>query len=231
MVVLAVRPQDAVEALSGLPFRTTQMVISVIAVLSTDDIARLVSPATRVVRAIPLPEVARRSGPIPAYPSDEDADALLGRLGRVLTTPTETALDAYSAVSGLIAGHLDYLDAASEWLTEQGVPALDARRYVATIFREDASQLDEEVPFAELADRYATVGGLNEQVRHLTSADIRKLIHHALAGCWFAYRPGDPSSRWMLVRTRTNEGSDKIVRRHALRICRCRGQREIEATR
>lgn len=180
-VVLAVRPQDADVALAGLPFTPAQTVISVIAGLSVDDVARLVTPATRIVRAVPLPEVSRRSGLTPIYPADDDAKALFEPLGGVLVPPTESALDAYSAVTSLISGHLDYLEAVSGWLTEQGVPSTDARRYVAAIFRELSSGLDGEVPFVELADRFATAGGINEQVRKsLGAAGMQQMVRQAL---------------------------------------------------
>ena len=181
VVVLAVRPQDAVAALSALPFRPTQTVISVMAGLSIDAVSRLVAPATRVVRAIPLPEVARRSGMVPVHPFDGDAKALFERVGQVVFPPTEAALDAHSAVTAVVAGHLDYLDSVSGWLADQGVPPAEARRYVATIFRELSAGLDGEIPFAEMADRYATAGGINEQMRLLTSAEVRGIMRQALS--------------------------------------------------
>jgi pyrroline-5-carboxylate reductase len=180
-VVLAVRPDDASTALAGLPYQSRQTIISVMAGLSIEDVSRLVAPATRVVRAIPLPEVARRSGTTPVFPADECTAALFARLGQVLVPPTEAALDAYSAVTALIGAHLDYLDAVSRWLGDQGVPAPDARRYVAAIFRELSLGLDVETAYAKLADDFSTPGGINAQVRAaLHSAGLGPMMHQAL---------------------------------------------------
>lgn len=190
VVVLAVRPPDA-GVLSGLPFRTAQPVISAMAGVPVAVLAELVAPATRISRAIPLPESARRSGIVPIHPFDEAAVEFFSRLGGVVVTPTEAALDAHSAVSSLIAGHLDYLDAVSEWFSEQGVPPVDARRYVAAIFKETTAGLDGDVPFTELADHHSTPGGLNEQVRNATSADIRRIVRGALSDVLERISPSD----------------------------------------
>lgn len=180
-VVLAVRPQDAEVALAGLPFRADQPIISAIAGVSVADLVTLVAPATQISRSIPLPELARRSGIVAMYPSEATAEAFFGRMGTVAVTPSEAALDAHSAVTSLIAGYLDYLSAVSEWFAEQGVPPLDARRYVVATFKEATAGLDGAVPFTDLADEHSTPGGLNEQVRNATSADIERLIRQALS--------------------------------------------------
>lgn len=70
-VVLAVRPQDASHALSHLPFRDGQTVISVMGGISIAELAQMVSPATNLARAIPLPEVAQGSGVVVVYPPPE----------------------------------------------------------------------------------------------------------------------------------------------------------------
>src|ERR1017187_7079782 len=67
-VVLAVRPQVAEEVLSGLRFSSGQIVISLVAGFSARRIADLVTPARKIWRAIPLPSVAQRRGPIALYP-------------------------------------------------------------------------------------------------------------------------------------------------------------------
>lgn len=181
VVVLAVRPQDAAEALPTLPFRAEQAVVSVIAGLAVEEVSDLVAPAKRVARAIPLPDVARRTGSIPVYPADETANAMFARLGRVINPRTEQAFNAYSAVSALVAGYLDYLDSISGWLTEQGASDRESRDYVGTIFREVTAHIDGTAAFAVLADEHATPGGLNEMVREITSESVRQIVRDALA--------------------------------------------------
>jgi pyrroline-5-carboxylate reductase len=181
VAVLAVRPQDASVALSGLPFRPEQPVVSVMAGIDLEQLTRLVAPATRIARAIPLPEVARRGSLIPIFPFERSAMDLFERVGSVVVPPTELAFDAHSAVTAVVAGHFDYLGAIGDWFARQGVPPADARRYVAAIFRQVSRELDGEVPFSELADAHATAGGLNEQVRRdLAAAGVLRSVQQAL---------------------------------------------------
>src|SRR5205085_6596022 len=82
-VVLAVRPQIAEAVLSELQFASGHIVISLIAGLSSSRIADLVTPASRIWRAIPLPSVARKGGPIAVYPPGGAATELFATLGEV----------------------------------------------------------------------------------------------------------------------------------------------------
>ncbi len=163
-VILAVRPQDAANALAGLAFSQDQTVISLMAGLQVAKVRALVKPAVKVARAIPLPAVAMRAGPTPVYPPDEDASALFDRLGSAIRLDDEGAFDALAAASSTVAAHFAYLDAISRWLAARAVPAEDAQRYVASIFATLAGSLGSGTTgFADAARDHATPGGYNEQ--------------------------------------------------------------------
>jgi pyrroline-5-carboxylate reductase len=165
VVFLCVRPQDAPAALAELAFRASQTVISVVAGVQMDALGRLVAPAEDLVRAIPLPAVARRSGLTAIHPPHELARAIFEPLGGVIAVDDEHALDALSASTATIAAHLAYLDTVSRWLAARGIPESDATRYVAAVFGALSGTLSATPPedFNALADEYATAGGINEQ--------------------------------------------------------------------
>ncbi len=165
VVLLCVRPQDAHAALSDLAFRSQQAVISVMAGVSIDALRALVAPAEDLVRAIPLPAVARRSGLTAIHPRHELARAIFDPLGGVIAVDDERALDALSASTATIAAHLAYLDTISRWLADRGVPQTEATRYVAAVFGALSGTLlgTQAIDFRTLADEYATAGGINEQ--------------------------------------------------------------------
>jgi pyrroline-5-carboxylate reductase len=165
VVLLCVRPQDAFAALSDLTFRAQQAVISVVAGVPIHALRRLVAPAEVLVRAIPLPAVARRAGLTAIYPRHELARAIFEPLGGVIAADDERALEALSASTATIAAHLAYLDTISRWLADRGIPQADATRYVAAVFGALAGTLRATQPsdFRALADEYATAGGTNEQ--------------------------------------------------------------------
>src|SRR5205085_1987281 len=87
VVLVCVRPQDAPGALWELSFGASQTVISVMAGVPLRAVRGMVAPAEDVVRAIPLPAVARRSGLTAIHPPHDGARAILGRT----TTPPAAA--------------------------------------------------------------------------------------------------------------------------------------------
>jgi pyrroline-5-carboxylate reductase len=183
IVLLCVRPEDAPTAFPDLTFRAEQTVISVMAGIRSDALRPLVAPAEDVVRAIPLPAVASRSGLTAIHPPHELARSIFDRLGDVIAVEDERAFDALSASTATIAAHLAYLDTISGWLADRGLPATDATRYVAEVFRGVSATLPgvEENGFGTLSDEYATAGGLNEQfLTALRGAGTFELVDRTL---------------------------------------------------
>ena len=183
VVLLCVRPQDARAALADLSLRAGQGVISVIAGIPISELRTLVGPAEVIVRAIPLPAVARRSGVTAIHPPSPLAQAIFDPLGGVMAVDHERALEALSASTATLAAHLAYLDTISRWLTDQGIAEADATRYVASVFGGLSGSLLSAQPtnFGTLADEYATAGGLNEQfLAAVRDAGSFKIVEQAL---------------------------------------------------
>ena len=103
VVLLCVRPQDAPAALSDLSFQARQAVISVMAGIPIGALRTLVGPAEVIVRAIPLPAVARRAGLTAIHPRSEHARAIFDPLGGVMAVDDERALEALSASTATLA--------------------------------------------------------------------------------------------------------------------------------
>jgi len=184
-VILAVRPQDAGAVLGSLRFRPEQRVISLIATFSVADIRRLVAPATTVLRAVPLPSVARHLGPVAMYPPDAEVAELFDRIGTAVEVAEEPQLDALWAVTALIAPYYALLGRVSAWLTEAHLDGELADRYVGALFH--ALAVDALAAgrhgFASLAEQAQTPGGLNEQaLRQLTEAGWYEPLAEALDG-------------------------------------------------
>ena len=164
-VVVCLRKADA-HLLGDLVWRPEQVVISAIAGVGIDELAPWVAPASRIARSVPMPPVAWRAGLTAVHPPLPEARDLFDRLGETLEVPDVTAYEALSATSATLAGFFEYLSTQSDWLESVGIPARDARRYVAATYAGALGSLQTGTPdFAELAAEYATPGGVNEQVR------------------------------------------------------------------
>jgi pyrroline-5-carboxylate reductase len=186
VVLLCVRPQVARETLAGLRFRPDQVVISLIAGITIDELGEIVAPATEIVRCIPLPSVARRADTTPIHPPHPVAKALFARLGEPIDVPDARAFDGFAVASATVAAHFAYLRAISEWLEPLGIARDDAQRYMAAVFAGLGPILERDHDFEHLARGHATVGGINEQfLRTLTEAgvydDVRAGLDRVLA--------------------------------------------------
>lgn len=165
-VLLAVRPQVAHGVLRELRFRSDHHVISLIAILSRAEIAELTAPAGHVTKALPIPMVAHRQGATLIHPPDPVTAALFGRLSQVIEVEDPGEFDALSVVTATFATYFKYLETIHEWLNGRGVADSRARDYVVALFKAlaDAPAIAPDMSFMDLAEEYATRGGINEQV-------------------------------------------------------------------
>ena len=141
------------------------------------------SNQTVLVRAIPLPAVARRSGLTAIHPPHELARAIFDPLGGVVAVEDERVLEGLSASTATIAAHLAYLDTISRWVADRGIRKTDAARYVAAVFASLSETLlvAQPIDLGALADEYATAGGINEQfLTALTRAGTFDTVKRAL---------------------------------------------------
>ena len=165
-VIIAVRPQIAEAVLTEIRFRPDHNIISLVSGYSVERLARLVAPATRITRAVPLPSAARRRSPTGIYPKDPDAIELFTVLGTAIAVDTERDFDALCTVTATMATYFAFADGAASWLMRNGIPPEQAREYMARIYAglSDTTLERPERSFQELAADHATRGGINEQV-------------------------------------------------------------------
>ena len=156
VVIVCVRPQDAQTVLAELRFPPDRTVISVMAGVPVKTLQPLVAPATDVVRAIPLPAVARHDGITPVHPPNAAATALFDRLGETVELADVKAFEAFSASTATIAAYFGYLSSITAWLESQEIPAPAARRYVASMFAGLAEATRSGAPLEQLAREHAT---------------------------------------------------------------------------
>lgn len=182
-VVAAIRPQVAAEVLTALRFSADQSIISLVAGFPVARLTELVKPATRIWRAIPLPAVAQRRSPVAVYPPGGVAAELFAPLGQVVGIEDEGHLNALSTATSTMAAYFALIGHIASWVAGQGLPAQQARLYVAQLFAGLAGTGVERSAqtAAELSAAHATPGGLNEQfLRHLTNAGVFEVMTEGL---------------------------------------------------
>ena len=164
-IVVAVRPAAARAVLSELRFGRDRQIISLVSGLSLQSLSRLVPPATRIARAVPLPSTSRRLSPTAICPADPAALDLFAELGSVFPVETEKDFDAICATTATIASYFAFVEGTASWLAQHGIPKSKARDYIARLFFGLTTTTIEapERSFQSFAANHATAGGINEQ--------------------------------------------------------------------
>ncbi|MGH9733734.1 MAG: pyrroline-5-carboxylate reductase [Candidatus Acidiferrales bacterium] len=183
VVILAVRPSIASEVISELRFRSGQHVISLIPGLSLRRLSELVRPATRIVRAVPLPSTVRRAGPTVIYPPDPLANDLFAAIGTVFPVETEHEFEAMCASTATIASVCAFMEKIAFWLSDNGIADRKAREYVARMFCGLACAAADapDRSFQTLVKAHATAGGINEHfLKHIAASALLDEIPEGL---------------------------------------------------
>ena len=166
MVFLAIRPDVAEEVVRALSFRTGQCVVSLIAAVDHATLAGWIGAPVRIVRAVPLPFVARRSGVTAVFPADAEVEALFARLGAAVPCASIEEYDLLATASALMGSYFGVMDHVVGWLKDKGLPETSARAYLAPLFSSlsEVATLETGQTLEALRHEYSTKGGLNEQM-------------------------------------------------------------------
>ena len=183
IVVLAVRPQVTEEVLRALRFRPDLRILSLIATFSVKQLSLLVAPVKEISRAVPLPPIAERQGPLTLYTQSEEIVRLLDGLGRLIRVRDEVHLDLISAVTSLMGTYFGMMGTIDGWLIQRGFEPEASRAFVGELFLNlaVAAKKRSGESFSRLSADYSTSGGLNEQAwRELQASGWADQIQAAL---------------------------------------------------
>ena len=172
-IFLAVTPKVGKKIIPKLKFRTKQKVISFIATINLAQLKKVIGKKVKIVRAIPLPPISIRKGPVPICPPDQQVKNFFNKLGTTVEIKNEKLSNNFWSVSGMMAPFYELLNAISNWLVKRGVKRNDAQKYITSLFvalSEDAV-VNSKKDLKHLVKDSQTPKGLNEQgVKELRKA-------------------------------------------------------------
>ncbi|CAN7261891.1 pyrroline-5-carboxylate reductase [Rhizobium sp. LjRoot30] len=166
MVFLAIRPDVAEEVVRALHFRPGQLVVSLVATVDHETLRSWIDVPVEIVRAVPLPFVATRSGVTTILPPAPAVEAFFGGLGIAVPCRSVEEFELLATASALMGSYFGIMDHVVGWLRQKGLPAENARAYLAPLFA-SLSTTALNAPALSLEDlrhEYSTKGGLNEQM-------------------------------------------------------------------
>ncbi|CEG35537.1 pyrroline-5-carboxylate reductase [Plasmopara halstedii] len=165
VIFIGLLPDVAREELLKLSF-SGKKVVSMMATIRYDELLQLVQQPTEcVVRCVPLPAAAKRSGPILAYPDNAYARDLFAQIGTPVMVAQEAEIIKLTGITALISFFYATCDTAQKWCVKNGVDDQTSRNFIASFIHTLATAgTQSNESFGEMADEAATPGGLNEQV-------------------------------------------------------------------
>ena len=182
-VFLAVTPKVGKKIIPNLKFRSNQKVISFIATINLAQLKKDIGKKVKIVRAIPLPPISIRKGPVPICPPDKQVKSFFNKLGTTVEIKNEKLSKNFWATSGMMAPFYELLKVLSDWLIKRGIKRNEAQKYITSLFvaLSEDSVMNSKKDLKYLVKDSQTPKGLNEQaVKQLRKAGFYRSLEKSL---------------------------------------------------
>jgi len=182
-VFLAVTPKVGVKILPKLNFRANQKIISFISTINLSQLKKIVKRKIKIVRAIPLPPISIKKGPVPICPPDKQVRNFFDKIGTTVEINSEKSSKNFWATSGMMAPFYEILKVLSDWLVKKGIKRNEAQKYITSLFvaLSEDSAINSKKNLKYLVAESQTPGGLNEQaVKELRKSSFYKSLEKSL---------------------------------------------------
>jgi len=182
-VFLAVTPKVGKKIIPNLKFRSNQKVISFIATINLAQLKKDIGKKVKIVRAIPLPPISIRKGPVPICPPDKQVKSFFNKLGTTVEIKNEKSSKNFWATSGMMAPFYELLKVLSDWLVKRGIKRNEAQKYITSLFvaLSEDSVMNSKRDLKYLVKDSQTPKGLNEQaVKQLRKAGFYRSLEKSL---------------------------------------------------
>jgi pyrroline-5-carboxylate reductase len=186
IIFIGVLPSQAEEVCRGLKFSERHTVVSLVSTTPMAVLHQVCAPVpvANIVRAIPLPPVAKHRGATVMTPPHTAISSLFGSLGTVVPLETEAMMKKMMPVSSLMGQFYAQQRATQQWLQQQDIDADAAAKWVGAVFHcisYDSATANSHT-FNELVEEQ-TPGGINEQVvREFTEGGVYDALSDSLDG-------------------------------------------------
>ena len=182
-IFLSVTPTVGSKIIKELKFKSSQIVISFISTITLSQLKKAIKVKVKIVRAIPLPPISLKKGPIPICPPNKKVKAFFDKLGTTVEIKYEKLSINFWSTSGMMAPFYQLLSSMTDWLVKKGVKKNSAQKYITSLFlalSEDAV-VNSKKDLKYLVKDSQTPKGLNEQgVKELTRAGFYKSLEKTL---------------------------------------------------
>ena len=178
-IFLSITPNVGNKILKTLKFKSSHIIINFISTIGIAQLKKYVKVKAKIVRALPLPPIALRKGPVPICPANKKAKNFFNHLGTAVEVSNEKLFTNFWCMTAMMAPFYENLNTLSSWLSNKGINKIDAQKYVTSLFfamSEDAV-VNSKKDLRILIKNSQTPGGLNEQaLKYLSKSGFYKLL-------------------------------------------------------
>ena len=182
-IFLAVTPGVGKKILPKLKFRPNQKIISFIATINLLQLKKAIGRKIKIIRAIPLPPISLKKGPVPISPPNKQVKVFFDKIGTTVEIRSEKSSKNFWATSGMMAPFYEILKVLSEWLVKKGIKRNEAQKYITSLFvaLSEDSVMNSKKDLKYLVKDSQTPKGLNEQaVKQLRKAGFYRSLEKSL---------------------------------------------------
>ena len=182
-VFLAITPSVGEKIIKDLKFKSNQVIVSFISTITISELKKMIKVKAEIVRAIPLPPISLKKGPVPICPPNKKVKSFFDKIGSTVEIKNEKLSINFWSTSGMMASYYEILKIMSDWLVKKGIKRLDAQKYITTLFlalSEDAV-VNSKKELKYLVRESQTPKGLNEQgLKEMNKKGVYKSVINTL---------------------------------------------------
>ena len=164
-IFLSVTPKVGDKIIKDLKFKSNQTIISFISTINLSALKKMIKVKSKIVRAIPLPPISIKKGPVPICPPNRQVKSFFDKIGSTIEIKNEKLSINFWSTSGMMASYYEMLRVMSNWLVKKGIKKQDAQKYITSLFlalSEDAV-VNSNKDLKHLVKESQTPKGLNQQ--------------------------------------------------------------------
>ncbi len=182
-IFLSVTPTVGEKIIKDLKFKSNQIIISFISTITLAQLKRAIKVKAKIIRAIPLPPISLKKGPVPICPPNNKVKNFFNKIGTTVEIKNEKSSINFWSTSGMMAPFYELLRVMTNWLVKRGVKRDNAQKYITSLFlalSEDAV-VNSKKDLKYLVKESQTPKGLNERgVKELSKAGFYKKLEKTL---------------------------------------------------
>ena len=133
-IFLSVTPIVGKKIIKNLKFKSNQTIISFISTINLRNLKKMIRVKSNIVRAIPLPPISLKKGPVPICPPNKKVKAFFDKIGSTIEIKDEKLSINFWSISGMMASYYEKLRVMSNWLSKKGVKKKVSQKYITSLF-------------------------------------------------------------------------------------------------